>query len=156
MNIFEALRKDHQIQRRLADELIETHGESDTRDELFKELKTKLKAHAAAEERHFYVPLMGDDLTQEKSRHSVAEHHEMDEMMTKLEDLDYSSSGWLIEAKKLQHKVHHHLDEEEHEVFQMAGKVLSDKQKQQLAADYQLEMKQQMQKNWSVKKREDD
>ncbi|KKL13256.1 hypothetical protein LCGC14_2527600, partial [marine sediment metagenome] len=26
MNIFEALRKDHDIQRKLADELIETHG----------------------------------------------------------------------------------------------------------------------------------
>lgn len=148
MNIFEALRKDHGIQRKLADKLIETQGDSESRDKLFNELKTELKAHAAAEERHFYIPLMEDDLTQEKSRHSVAEHHEIDEMIAALEDTDYSSPAWLVEAKKLQHKVHHHLDEEEHEVFQMAGKVLTEKQKQQLATDYEIEMKQQQKKDW--------
>lgn len=148
MNIFEALRKDHDIQRKLADELIETHGDSESRDELFNELKTQLKAHATSEERNLYIPLMEDDLTQEKSRHSVAEHHEMDEMIAALEETDYSSPAWLVEAKKLHHKVHHHLDEEEHEVFQMAGKVLTEKQKQQLASDYEIEMKQQQKKDW--------
>lgn len=148
MNIFENLRKDHEVQRKIADDLIQTHGESKTREKLFSHLKTELKAHAIAEERHFYIPLMEHDLTQEKSRHSVAEHHEIDEMIEKLEKTEYSSSAWLVEAKKLQHKIHHHLDEEEHEVFQMGGKVLSDKQKNALASDYDDEMNQQKNKEW--------
>lgn len=148
MNIFEALREDHATQRTLVDLLIKTHGDSEGRDELFNKLKTELKAHAAAEERCFYIPLMEHELTQEKSRHSVAEHHEIDEMLEQLEETDYSSPGWLAEAKNLHHRVHHHLDEEEHEVFQMGGKVLTDDQKTSLADDYQQEMDAQKQQDW--------
>lgn len=140
MNIFEALREDHAVQRDLVDSLVETHGDSEARDEIFKKLKTELEAHAAAEERHLYIPLMEDDLTQDKARHSVAEHNEIDEMVEKLEDTEYSSPGWLADAKTLRERVHHHLDEEEQEVFQMAGKVLSDEQKQFLAKEYQVEV----------------
>lgn len=140
MDIFEALRADHDKQRTLVDLLVKTHGDSEGRDELFSKLKAELQDHAGAEERAFYIPLMEHDLTQEKSRHSVAEHHEMDELIEELEKTDYSSSGWLATAKKLQERVHHHLDEEEREVFQMAGKVLTGDEKTQLATQYRQEM----------------
>ncbi len=136
MNIFEALREDHDIQRDLVKRLIETSGDQDARDELFIALRSELESHAEAEERHFYVPLIESDLTQEKARHSIAEHHEIDELIEELENTEYSSPGWLVTAKKLQEKVEHHLSEEEHEVFQMAGKVLSAKQKEDLAKSY--------------------
>lgn len=145
MNIFESLREDHDVQRKLVDELIETHGDTEKRDDLFLRIKTELESHAAAEERCFYIPLMEHDMTLEKSRHSVAEHHEIDEFIKQLEDTEYSSPGWLTIAKQLTHKVHHHLDEEEQEVFQLAGKVLSDIQKSGLSGDYQSEMKAQRQ-----------
>ncbi|MAQ76729.1 MAG: hemerythrin, partial [Aquimarina sp.] len=74
MNIFEALRKDHEIQRSLLDKLVDTSGDTEKRDEIFKELKKELEIHADGEERFFYVPLIEKDLTQEKSRHSIAEH----------------------------------------------------------------------------------
>lgn len=148
MNIFEALRKDHDTQRDIVDKLVETSGDSEERDELFQAIKKELKSHAAAEERCFYIPLMKHDMTLEKSRHSVAEHHEIDEMIEKLEETDYSSPGWLVEAKNLQHRVHHHLEEEEQEVFQMGGKVLTDAQKSDLAGEYQTEMDEQRQHSW--------
>ena len=47
-----------------------------------------------------------------------------------------SSSAWLVAAKKLHHLVHHHLSEEEHEVFQLAGKALTEGQKESLAKQY--------------------
>ena len=136
MNIFESLREDHQKQRTLVDLLAKTHGDSDGRRELFERLKRELEHHAAAEERHFYVPLMEEDLTQQKARHSVAEHQELDELISELEKTDPSSSGWLATAKKLSERLVHHLDEEEHEVFQMAGKVLSEDKKKTLATEY--------------------
>lgn len=141
MNIFEALRKDHEIQRDLLDQLVETSGDTKKRDYLFKELKVELEVHAEGEERHFYIPLIDSDKTQTKARHSIAEHHEIDELIEQLEKTDYDSSAWLKIAKKLQEKVIHHLDEEEHEVFQMAGKVLSEKEKDTLADDYASYMK---------------
>lgn len=137
MNIFEALRKDHEIQRSLLNQLIDTEGNSKNRDEAFTKLKKELAIHADGEERHFYKPLIDSDLTQDKARHSIAEHHDIDELVEQLETTAYSSSAWLKIAKKLREEVEHHLEEEEHEVFQLAGKVLSETQKEQLAKDYQ-------------------
>jgi len=136
MNIFEALRYDHDKQRKLVDALVETHGDTDERHALMNELKTELEDHAKFEERFFYNPLMCDDLTQEKARHSVAEHHEIDELVEQLEDTKMSSSAWLKTAKKLNELVHHHLSEEEREVFQLAGKALTEDQKETLAKRY--------------------
>ena len=141
MNIFEALRQEHEIQRNLVAKLVETHGDTQERKKIFEQLKHELKIHADAEERHFYIPLIKKDLTQEKARHSVAEHHEMDELIEQLEDKEMDASNWLKIAKELEHKVIHHLDEEEQEVFQMAGKALTDNQKTSLASDYNKEIK---------------
>ncbi|MBO2545622.1 hemerythrin domain-containing protein [Salegentibacter sp. BDJ18] len=141
MNIFEALREEHEIQRDLVAKLVETHGDTEERKKIFEQLKHELKIHADAEERHFYIPLIKKDLTQEKARHSVAEHHEMDELIEELEDTEMDASNWLKIAKELEHKVTHHLDEEEQEVFQMAGKALTEKQKTSLAEDYNKEIK---------------
>ncbi len=139
-SIFHALRDDHDLQRRLIAELVETEGDSDDRDTLFSRLKAELSAHADYEERYFYVPLMKDDLTQEKARHSVAEHKDLDDLVERLESYDRSSSQWLITCRELEHELIHHLDEEEHEVFQLAGKVLTDSEKTDLAESYRKEM----------------
>lgn len=137
MNIFEALRISHATQRSLADDLIKTTGDSKERDLLFKELKAELAAHASAEERFFYVPLIAHDMTQEPSRHGIAEHHEMDKLVEKLEQTDFSSPAWIAVAKELHHKVYHHLEDEEQGVFQLAGKVLTEAEKLSLAKDYE-------------------
>ena len=141
MTIFEALRQEHEIQRNLIDKLIKTEGKTEERKKIFEALKHELKIHEDAEEHHFYIPLMEKDQTQEKARHSVAEHHEMDELVEQLEDTEMNASNWLKIAKDLEHQLIHHLDEEEQEVFQMAGKVLTDKQKTDLASDYNKEIK---------------
>ena len=136
MNIFEAIREDHEKQRTLVDLLVKTHGDSEGRNELFARLKRELHVHEDAEERFFYKPLISADLTQDKARHGIAEHHEIDELIEKLEDTEMSSSAWKGYAEKLRDKVLHHLDEEEHQIFQMAGKVLKDNQKTELAKSY--------------------
>lgn len=140
MTLFEALREDHQTQRTLLDLLVKTEGDSEGRDELYKRLRAELENHAAAEERALYIPMMEHDMTQEKARHSVAEHHEIDELLETLEATEYESPGWLASAKKLQHLVTHHLDEEEQEVFQLAGRALGDSEKTSLAKTYRQEM----------------
>ena len=141
--IFEALRESHDKQRRLLDALCDTHGDSEKREGLFAVVKAELVHHENAEERYFYNPLMEHDMTQEKARHSVAEHHDIDELVEEMEATDYSSPAWLNSARKLAHLVTHHLDEEEQEVFQIAGRVLGEEQKTQLARDYDHMMEEQ-------------
>ncbi len=144
MEIFEAIRKDHEKQRLLMKILVETSGSSETREAYFKELKQELESHAIAEERYFYAPLMESDKTIEQSRHGIAEHHEIDELIAKLDDTDMSSAAWLKTMKHLQERVEHHLAEEEREFFQQAGKVLDSKEKSSLASEYQDEMETQI------------
>ncbi|EAQ40736.1 hemerythrin domain-containing protein [Polaribacter sp. MED152] len=136
MNIFEQIRKDHDTQRDLLDKLVDTSGDSKKRDEIYKALKKELEVHADAEERHFYKPLISNDMMQEKARHGIAEHHEIDELIEKLDDTDYDSSAWLKFAKQLKEKVEHHLEDEEQVFFQLAGKVFTEKEKTSLAKDY--------------------
>ncbi len=136
LNIFEALRESHERQRELYRQLIETRGDTPERQTLFEQLKAELLAHELAEERHFYIPLMELDAGIDLSRHAIAEHHELDELVESLEEADPATPTWLPLARKLANKVEHHLKEEEHRFFQMAGKLLTDKQKMQLAKDY--------------------
>lgn len=138
--IFEALRHDHDTQRTLIDLLVRTTGESEGRRELFAEVQRELTAHAAAEERFFYVPLMESDTTQEKARHSVAEHKELDDFVERLAGYDMSGPQWLQTARDLRERLLHHLEEEEREVFPLAGKVLSDDEKTTLAGQYETDM----------------
>ncbi|WP_077047647.1 hemerythrin domain-containing protein [Pseudomonas sp. KK4] len=144
MNIFEALRESHERQRTYAKALIQTSGDTPERVEAYKQLKAELQAHETAEERHFYIPLMEFDNGVDLSRHAIAEHHEMDEMMEELDETEMSSPAWLATAKKLSEKVHHHLKEEEQKFFQMAGKLLDDKQKETLAGQYLKEYQEQL------------
>lgn len=139
MTIFEALRVSHVLQRALADQLIATSGDSPQRRQVFLDLRRELAAHETAEERCFYAPLLEHDAAVDTSRHGIAEHHEMDEMVEELQELDMSSPAWLAKAKALHHKVHHHLDEEEQKFFQIAGKVLTERQKTELARAYEAE-----------------
>lgn len=136
MNIFESLRKDHKIQRNLYDQLVQTSGEIDERISLFNQLKKELDLHANGEERYFYVPLFEYDMTQDHARHGVAEHHTLDDLVAKLEESEMSSSAWLTYAKQLKEEVYHHLDEEKHTIFQLAGKVLEADKKQSLGDEY--------------------
>ncbi|MBK5418057.1 hemerythrin domain-containing protein [Pseudomonas sp. TH31] len=144
MNIFEALRESHDRQRRYADALIQTRGDTPERAEAYKQLKSELQAHETAEERYFYIPLMEFDNGVDLSRHAISEHHEMDEMMETLDETQMSDPTWLVTAKKLSEKVHHHLKEEEQKFFQMAGKLLDEKQKESLAGQYEKEYKAQL------------
>jgi len=139
MNIFEALRVSHDTQRALAAQLVSSRTDKDARQRVFDDLKQELKAHETAEERCFYVPLFEHDNTVDASRHAISEHHEMDEMVEDMEKLEFGGSAWMEHAKKLAHKVKHHLEEEETKFFQAAGKVLTEAQKTKLAKDYEAE-----------------
>jgi len=139
-NIFDELRESHEKQRLLMDTLTNTQGDSNSREQFYAELKDELQQHAVAEERCFYAPLIKEDNTVELSRHGIAEHHTIDKIIEQLDNTDFNSPAWLITMRSLQHKVLHHLEEEEHRFFQMAGKVLSETQKQNLAKEYNQEM----------------
>jgi hypothetical protein len=134
--IYDALRESHQIQRSLCRKLLLTRPHTQHRIATFTALRTELAAHAAAEERFLYAPILMDDMGLSPSRHALHEHHEMDELVEQLQKDDTSSRSWLRTARELSHAVHHHLREEERKFFQVSGKILGTSRKQSLAGLY--------------------
>lgn len=135
-NIYDALRESHEVQRSLCRKLLRSPPHSEKRIALFTELRVELAAHAAAEERFLYAPVLMDDAGLDSSRHALHEHHEIDEIVADMQVVDKLGSSWMAKARKLSKHVHHHLREEEKKFFQVSGKILNDTQKQRLAKQY--------------------
>ena len=146
MKIYEAIKRDHDIQRDLCDKIVKTSGDSQERNELWQKLKKELQVHAVAEERFFYKPLISTDKMQEDARHGMAEHHEMDELIEELDDTDMSSPRWLATVEKLKEKVEHHLKDEEKEFFDKARDVYEEEKAENLANQYEAAMREYRQK----------
>lgn len=134
--IYEALRESHEIQRSLCRRLVRTQKDDD-RKSLLRELRIELAAHAAAEERYLYAPILMFDMGLNSSRHAMHEHHEIDECIEDIQKAALGSEHWKELVKTLSHEVHHHLKEEETKFFQISGKILTDTQKNKLARQYE-------------------
>lgn len=135
--IFERLREDHDRHRRLLDILCKSSGgDSEARKELWPKLRDDLMDHAKAEERAFYAPLLANKSSQNLSSHSIKEHEEMEVLIDEIDAMDFSHTHWLQKVKNLQHFVEHHEDEEEKEVFPVAGRVLTDQEKQDMVSAF--------------------
>jgi hypothetical protein len=134
--IYDALRESHDQQRLLCRKLLRSKAGTEQRRDLFTALRIELAAHAAAEERFLYAPILIDDTGLHSSRHALHEHHQIDELVEDLQVVDKKGSGWMATARKLSEKVHHHLREEEKKFFQVSGKILSATQKTRLARQY--------------------
>jgi hypothetical protein len=137
-NIFDALRESHHIQRSLCRKLIRSR-QGERRIALFTELRIELAAHAAAEERFLYAPILMADAGLSSSRHALHEHHEIDEIIEDMQVVEKMGAGWMARARKLSKQVHHHLREEERKFFQVSGKILTQVQKRKLASQYRLD-----------------
>ncbi|MBA3486900.1 MAG: hemerythrin domain-containing protein [Lysobacter sp.] len=135
-NIYDALRESHEIQRSLLRKLLRSKPGTRERIDQFTQVRIELQAHEASEERYLYSPMLMDDMGLLSTRHALHEHHEIDELIEDVQQLDPAGDAWIDKAKELSHKVHHHLREEEKKFFQVSGKILSEGQKTRLAKQY--------------------
>jgi len=123
--IFYRLKQDHDLHRDLLAQLAQTHGATDERADLFEQFTLEVKGHAAAEEQALYSTMMRKPPTTEDTRHSVSEHHEIEELLNDLAATDMASGAWLTKFKGLQERYLHHIDEEEEEHFPEFSKHLT-------------------------------
>lgn len=116
-DIFARLRQDHDKHRDLLDRLGDSGADSQERERALVELTKELKGHAAAEEQALYSTMLRKPPTTSDTRHSVAEHHEIEEMLNDLAATDIDNAEWTRKFKELDHRYRHHIDEEEDEHF---------------------------------------
>lgn len=136
MSIFDALLQSHDKQRVLCAKIVQTKGDTSKRRQLHQQLMLELRAHAQAEERYFYAPLMFHDEGLEITRHVMFEHHQLEDLLREIDALDYSHSKWLVKMKHVTDMVLLHLHEEEEQFFPKAKEILNELQKQSLAHQY--------------------
>ncbi|MEE4209066.1 MAG: hemerythrin domain-containing protein [Parvularcula sp.] len=134
--VLKRLKTDHDRQRELLEKIAQTEGDSEERRELFKELTKELKSHAAAEEQAVYSEMLADPEVNQETRHSVAEHHEIDEMLNDLAATDMSSSAWLQKFKQLDERYRHHINEEEDDHFPDFAEQIDEKMDEQMTATF--------------------
>lgn len=115
--IFDRLKEDHDKHRDLLDKIENTSGDTAERKKLFEMFTKEVKSHAAAEEQAVYSTMLRNPETTDETRHSVAEHHELDEALNDLAATDMSSSAWLQKFKQVKHDYLHHIEEEEDDHF---------------------------------------
>ncbi|MEO5705736.1 MAG: hemerythrin domain-containing protein [Alteraurantiacibacter sp.] len=116
-DIFARLIEDHDKHRDLLARLDNLKGASDERAQLFEQFTKEVKGHAAAEEQALYSTMMRKPETTADTRHSVAEHHEIEEALNDLAATDMQRSEWLDKFAALRDRYLHHIDEEEEENF---------------------------------------
>jgi hypothetical protein len=131
--IFERLKQDHDRHRDMLAKLDETKGDSEERRALFEAFRVEVTAHAAAEEESLYATMLAKPDLREDAQHSVSEHKEIDDFLEELDEMDFSSSGWLTRFRAMRHRYEHHIDEEEEEMFPDAAKKLTDAEEARLA-----------------------
>lgn len=134
--LYALLRESHERQRSYCRTLSSAQAGPDTLASAFAGLADELHAHAAAEERFLYAPMLMLDGGLRVGRHAMAEHHEAESLVEELRSLDPGSDDYRERARELASKVRHHLTEEEHGFFQLSGKLLTDRQKTELATAY--------------------
>lgn len=122
--IFDDLKKDHDRQRRMLEEIARTESAQERRAK-FETLRKELQAHAAAEEESLYAAMLGCPDLREDARHSVSEHKEIDDMLGELVETDVNSDLWEELFATMRHRYLHHIDEEEKEMFPAAASGLT-------------------------------
>lgn len=135
--IFATLERDHDRHRELLDKLLKTSGDSEERETLFTELTRELKSHAAAEEQALYSTMLRKPPTTGETRHSVAEHHEIEEALNDLAATDMASGAWLQKFKDFDHQYRHHIDEEEEDHFPDFAKYLDDEDREHMRSVFE-------------------
>lgn len=120
--ILQDLHNDHREVDSLMDRIMDTEV-SAGRAALFDEMKTKLLAHAHAEQEVLYRPL---EASQSEASRSFAlegtnEHQILEQQLQKLSaDSNKASEQWTAELKVLSELVEHHVNEEESTGFSCA------------------------------------
>lgn len=135
--IFARLKADHDRHRKLLGQIDDTQGDSPEREKLFEAFRVEVTAHAASEEMSLYATMLGKPDLRDDAQHSVAEHKEIDDLLTELYEMDFASTGWLTRFRTMKHRYLHHIDEEEEEMFPEAEEGLSEAKKRELAVIFE-------------------
>jgi hemerythrin superfamily protein len=137
MQIYDALKQDHDQIKTILNELLAIADDSPQRKELVMNLRDILVPHSRAEERVFYNSLREEEESKGKAMHGYAEHMAAETMLRSLQVMEIGTAGWKPIVEKLKKALDHHIAEEETEMFAEARQILTDEEAESMAVAFQ-------------------
>jgi len=138
MQIYEVLKRDHDILKNHLEKLLALDEEDDNgREVLVKQVRDILIPHVRAEESVFYNSLRAFDLAKDKAMHSYREHMEAETLLRMLQIRDTFDTEWKEAARKLKSSIESHIAEEETEMFTLARGLFTDQEAEMMAVSFE-------------------
>ena len=134
MNAIDLLTKDHKHLKTLLTRAMIAEGQ-ERREELIEALRAELVAHERMEEEVFYPPLRDNKKTHDIVLEGYQEHHVADLILDELLETPPDAEMWQAKVKVLKENIEHHIEEEEHDMFKKARKVLSEQDLERLGEE---------------------
>jgi|GEM_PF-407901 Hemerythrin HHE cation binding domain. len=129
MQIYEALKQDHQKVKALLERLVSlSENQKDEKSALLDQIRDELIPHSRAEEAVFYNSMRLLDETKSLAMHGYKEHLEAEALLRTLQAEDLVGSEWKNTAYKLKDALEHHVEEEEGEMFAAAQALFTDEE----------------------------
>lgn len=133
MNIFEALKKDHEEIKFLLGQLVALDSnDSEGKATIIQEIRNELIPHSRAEESVFYNSLRALHTGSDEVMHGYREHIEAEVLLRALQVEEKIDMDWKSTAKKLKQALEHHIEEEENQIFAIAQKAFQPEEVQTL------------------------
>jgi hemerythrin superfamily protein len=124
MDALGLLKKDHDAIKKLLKDLDGTTERAvKTRQDLFGRLKFSLTVHEQMEETVLYPALKEHAETRDIVLEAYEEHDVVDKVLGDLEATPFDDDSWHAKLKVMSENLHHHIEEEEGEMFEQVRKV---------------------------------
>lgn len=134
MQIYEALKNDHEKVRELLGRLVELkEGQEETRTALIEEIRDELVPHSRAEEAVFYNSIRAINTAQDLVWHGYEEHMMAETLLRTLQAMDKINADSTKVAQKLKAALEHHIQEEEGQIFTVAKHLFTDEEAEVMA-----------------------
>jgi iron-sulfur cluster repair protein YtfE (RIC family) len=130
MDPFELLKKDHKTVSKLFERIEAVSGKAKL--PVFKQIKSELDLHMHIEESIFYPAIEKAKETRDLTLEAYEEHKVVKELLSELATAKAVSDEWEAKLTVLKENVEHHVDEEEHELFDKANDVLTGEEAERL------------------------
>lgn len=137
MQIYDALKNDHDKVKELLDELIALPDmDKSRRSRLISQIRDELIPHSRAEEAVFYNSIRTMKSDTAHVWHGYKEHLEAEALLRTLQSKDSLGGDWRSTAFKLKEALEHHIEEEETDLFFAARQVLSPQEAEQMGTAF--------------------
>ena len=118
------LKKDHDSIKKQLKDLEETTSRAvKTRQDLFGRLKLTLTVHEQMEEAVLYPALKQHAEAKDIVLEAYEEHDVVDKVLGDLEATPFDDDSWHAKLKVMSENLHHHIEEEEQDMFDTARQI---------------------------------